>query len=137
MYQRAAQFAPFAALTGHGAAIRETARLTDSQKELSDEHNGILNRRLAILRDHLKELPEVTIIFFQPDARSRACLPELLDIDKLCARKSGGSYQTYTGNLRAIDDYDLNLIMVDGKKIPLPSVLDIEGRLFVDDELRR
>lgn len=117
MYQRAAQFAPFAALTGHDAAIRETARLTDSQIELGDENNEILNRKLAILRDHLKDTPDVTITFFQPDEK-----------------KSGGSYETYTGNLRVIDDYEQNLIMSDGKKIPLPSVLDIDSILFDDEE---
>lgn len=118
MYQRAAQFAPFAALTGHDAAIRETARLTDSQIELGDENKEILNRKLAILRDHLKDTPDVTITFFQPDEK-----------------KSGGSYETYTGNLRAIDDYEQNLIMSDGKKIPIPSVLDIDSKLFADEEV--
>ena len=118
MYQRAAQFAPFAALTGHDAAIRETARLTDSQIELGDENNEILNRKLAILQDLLKDMPEVTITFFQPDEK-----------------KSGGSYETYTGNLRVIDDYNQNLIMSDDKKIPLPSVLDIDSKLFDDEEM--
>lgn len=118
MYQRAAQFAPFAALTGHDAAIRETARLTDSQIELGDENNEILNRKLAILRDHLKDMPDVTITFFRPDEK-----------------KSGGSYETYTGNLRVIDDYEQNLIMSDGNKIPLPSVLDIDSKLFDNEEI--
>lgn len=118
MYQRAAQFAPFAALTGHDAAIRETARLTDSQIELGDENNEILNRKLAILRDHLKDTPDVTITFFRPDEK-----------------KSGGSYETYTGNLRVIDDYEQNLIMSDGNKIPLPSVLDIDSKLFDNEEI--
>lgn len=118
MYQRAAQFAPFAALTGHDAAIRETARLTDSQIELGDENNEILNRKLAILRDHLKDTPDVTITFFRPDEK-----------------KSGGSYETYTGNLRVIDDYEQNLIMSDGNKIPLPSVLDTDSKLFDNEEI--
>ncbi len=118
MYQRAAQFAPFAALTGHDAAIRETARLTDSQIELGDENNEILNRKLAILRDHLKDTPDVTITFFRPDEK-----------------KPGGSYETYTGNLRVIDDYEQNLIMSDGNKIPLPSVLDIDSKLFDNEEI--
>ncbi|MBQ0075175.1 MAG: hypothetical protein KBT34_13415 [Prevotella sp.] len=117
MYQRAAQFAPFAALTGHDAAIRETARLTDRQIELGDENNEILNRKLAILRDHLKDTPDVTITFFQPDEK-----------------KSGGSYETYTGNMRVIDDYEQNIVMTDGKKISLPSILYIDGRLFDDED---
>ena len=117
MYQRAAQFAPFAALTGHDAAIRESARLTDSQIELGDENNEMLNRRLAILRDHLKDMPEVTITFFQPDEK-----------------KLGGSYETYTGNLRLVDDYEQNIVMTDGKKIPLSSIFYIDGSLFDDEE---
>lgn len=117
MYQRAAQFAPFAALTGHDAAIRETARLTDSQIELGDDHNEIMNRRLAILRDHLKDTPEVAITFFQPDSR-----------------KAGGAYEIYTGCIKGIDDYEQFLIMKDGKKISIPSILDIDSQLF-DDEI--
>ncbi|MCQ2221276.1 MAG: hypothetical protein MJZ12_07755, partial [Prevotella sp.] len=113
MYQRAAQFAPFAALTGHGAAILETARLTDSKIELDDENAEKLNKRFAILREHLKELPEVTVTFFLPDKR-----------------KAGGSYATYSGNLRVIDEYEQLLIMKDGKKIPLPSILDIDSKIF-------
>lgn len=123
MYQRAAQFAPFAALTGHGAAIRETARLTDSQIELSDENNGILNKRLAILQEHIKETLVVTVTFFRPDDTS-------LDPNNLCPKKEGGSYETYTGNLRVIDDYEQILIMTDGKKIPLPSIFNIDSKLF-------
>lgn len=113
MYQRAAQFAPFAALTGHDAAIRETARLTDSQIELGDENNEILNRRLSIIRDHLKETPEITITFFQPDEK-----------------KSGGTYESYTGCIKDVDDYEQQLVMMDGKKIALSSILDIDGKLF-------
>lgn len=117
MYQRAAQFAPFAALTGHDAAIRETARLTDSQIELGDENNEILNRRLAILREHLKETPEITVTYFQPDEK-----------------KAGGLYETYTGCIKDIDDYEQQLVMTDRKKIDLPSVLDIDSKLFDNEE---
>lgn len=117
MYQRAAQFAPFAALTGHDAAIRETARLTDSQIELGDENNEILNRRLAILREYLKETPEITVTYFQPDEK-----------------KAGGLYETYTGCIKDIDDYEQQLVMTDRKKIDLPSVLDIDSKLFDNEE---
>lgn len=118
MYQRAAQFAPFAALTGHDAAIRETARLTDSQIELGDENNEILNRRLSVIRDHLKETPEIIVTFFQPDEK-----------------KTGGSYETYTGCIKDIDDYEQQLVMTDGMKIALPSVLDIDSKLFDNEEI--
>lgn len=113
MYQRAAQFAPFAALTGHGAAIRETARLTDRQIELDDDSIELLNRRLTVIREHLKDKPEITVTFFLADEK-----------------KSGGAYHSYTGNIKCIDDYEQKLIMTDGTKITIPSVLDIESVLF-------
>lgn len=118
MYQRAAQFAPFAALTGHGAAIRETARLTYSQIELGDDNNDILDRRLAIVREHLKEMAAISVTFFLPDER-----------------KSGGSYNTYMGHIKDIDDYEQCLIMSDGKKIPLPHIVNIESKLFDNKEI--
>lgn len=117
MYQRAAQFAPFAALTGHNAAIRETARLTDMQIELDDENNTLLNKKLELIRNHLAERPELTVTFFLPDEK-----------------KDGGSYATHTGKLRVIDDYEQALIMTDGKKIPLRAILYIDGKLFDDYE---
>ena len=118
MYQRAAQFAPFAALTGHDAAIRETARLTDSQIALDDENNEILNRRLSVIRDHLKDTPAITVTFFQPDEK-----------------KAGGLYESYTGRIKDIDDYKQHLVMIDGKKIPLFSILDIDGKIFDNKEI--
>lgn len=117
MYQRAAQFAPFAALTGHDAAIRETARLTDSLVDLDDERCAQLNVRMMELRNHIGELPEVTVVFFRPDSR-----------------KSGGAYVSYFGKVRAIDDYEHLLIMHDNTRIPLASVFSIDGPMF-DDHL--
>lgn len=83
---RAAQFSPFAALTGHNDVIRETARLTSPWVELDEQSVGILNEKLQILRCHLVGHPEVTITYFEPD-------------DK----KDGGSYQTVTGNVKKIE----------------------------------
>lgn len=115
MYQRAAQFAPFAALTGHDAAIRETARLTDCQIELGDETVAILNRKMSIVREHLKEQPEITITYFLPDEK-----------------KTGGMYRTHTGRIKSIDDYENVIIMTDKTKIPVASILDIDSELTQD-----
>ena len=66
MMNRAAQFAPFAALTGHAAAIEETARLTDTQMELADEDSEILNQKKAYLRKNINEHPPISITYFEP-----------------------------------------------------------------------
>src|ERR1035437_4752031 len=68
-YDRAAQFAPFAALTGHDAAIAETARLTERRVELDEYSKADLNQRLCIIQDRMDEQPEVSITYFQPDQR--------------------------------------------------------------------
>ena len=69
---RAAQFAPFAALTGYGAAIKETARLTDERTERSESELSELNERIHILTERIDEHPEVEIIYFKPDERKDA-----------------------------------------------------------------
>lgn len=113
MADRAAQFSPFAALTGYDAAIQETARLTDSKIDLVDSGLEELNRRLQLLMAHLADLPEVSITYFQPDAR-----------------KSGGKYREAHGVVKKLDGFEQLLIMQDGTKIPLGDVLHIEGELF-------
>jgi len=109
MMNRAAQFAPFAALTGHAAAIEETARLTDEQMELADEDNEILNQKMAYLRENLHEQPLVTITFFEEDGR-----------------KTGGAYKTVEGHLQNIDDYNMSLVLKTGETIFLKSIFDIQ-----------
>jgi len=109
MRNRAAQFAPFAALTGHSAAIEETARLTDSQIELADEDNEILNQKMAFLRENLHERPIVTVTYFVEDNK-----------------KSGGAYKTTECPLKDIDDYNMALVLKTGETILLKSVLDIQ-----------
>ena len=84
---RAAQFAPFAALTGYEESIEETARLTDRRIELSEYEIEELNEKLNFIQEHIKERPEVTITYFQPDER-----------------KEGGAYITVTGKVRRIDE---------------------------------
>jgi len=109
MANRAAQFAPFAALTGHAEALRETARLTDTQMELDDETNEKLNQTLAQLRETMGQHPTIAVTFFEPDAR-----------------KEGGAYKTLKGRLTAIDDYSQCLVMADGNAIPLHLVAGID-----------
>ena len=109
MMNRAAQFAPFAALTGHAAAIEETARLTDEQHELADEDSEALNQKMAYLRETINEHPTITITYFEPDKK-----------------KAGGAYKTIEGQLQNIDDYNQCLVMRDGKVVFIRSVFDIQ-----------
>ncbi len=112
---RAAQFAPFAALTGHEAAIKETARLTDDKEILSDEVIAVLNDKLNIIAENLGTEQTVQITYFVPD-------------DK----KAGGAYVTHSGIVRRIDSYEHILIMTDGTVIPIGQISEIEGELFGD-----
>ena len=108
MWNRAAQFAPFAALTGYDAAIRESGRYTDDWVGLSESRNEEMNRKMELIVSMLPEHPSVTIEYFVPDEH-----------------KSGGSYQTYTGNIKRIDEYEQTMVMTDGKKIQLRMIRNI------------
>lgn len=111
---RAAQFAPFAALTGHEAAIKETARLTSERIELDQYTKDILNYRLQILADSIKEHHEIAITYFQPDSK-----------------KNGGVYVTARGIAKKIDIYERVVVMTDGTVIPTKEIISIEGQIFV------
>lgn len=113
MSDRAAQFAPFAALTGYDSAIRETGRLTDERIELDEEALTALNLRYQLLMDALGKEPEVEITFFKPDER-----------------KSGGEYVTVIGAVKNVDDFERLITMQDGMKIPMNDVLSIDGEIF-------
>lgn len=112
MYKRAAQFAPFAALTGHAAAIREAARTTQEFREPAADRLEILNRRMAELRSRLAEQPQIVVTYFQPDSR-----------------KAGGRYVKVTGRLLKILEYE-RLLEVgtseDKLRIPFRYVVDLE-----------
>ena len=112
MMNRAAQFAPFAALTGHSAAIEETARLTDEQQELAEEDSDALNQKMAYLREVINEHPTITITYFEPDKK-----------------KAGGKYKSIEGQLQNIDDYGQAIVLKSGVSIPFVSILDIQIRL--------
>ena len=112
---RAAQFSPFAALTGYDAAIKETGRLTDEKVNLSEEEKEALDRKQQILMEWLGDHPALTITFFVPDEK-----------------KSGGAYMTKSGNLKKIDEFERVMLLTDGTKIPLDDVVEIESELFRD-----
>lgn len=106
---RAAQFAPFAALTGHDASIRETARLTDHPMELTEDRKAVLDRILHYLLDHLEEPPEVTITYFVPDSK-----------------KSGGAYVSTTGRIIRFKQAQNLIVTEDQTTIPIHSVYDVQ-----------
>lgn len=112
MMNRAAQFAPFAALSGHDSAINETSRLTSSMSELSDDEVVRLNKRLY----HAIQLrTAVTVTYFVRDDR-----------------KSGGKYMTAKGIIKKIDEYEESIIFTDKLSIPLADMLSIDGDIFND-----
>ena len=113
MSDRASQSAPFAALTGYDAAIKETGRLTDERIELDVEALSALDMKYQLLMEALDEAPEVTITYFQPDER-----------------KAGGKYVSAVGTVIKIDDFERRITLRDGTRIPMDDVLSIDGELF-------
>ena len=113
MIDRAAQFAPFAALTGYDDAICETGRLTGTKLDLSDETKERIDIKINYLIDNMEESPEVTITYFVPDKK-----------------KAGGEYVTITDTIKKIDQYEHILIMESGVKISLFEILSIESEFF-------
>lgn len=113
MKDRAAQFSPFAALTGYDSAIKETGRLTDAKIELGEEALSILNMKFQVLLDNLDDSPEVIFTYFKPDER-----------------KAGGAYIDVSGTVKKVDDFERLFVMQDGTKIPIDDVLSIEGEIF-------
>ena len=111
--ERAAMFSPFTALSGHAGAIAETARLTDQRMELDEDTRAELDRRQAVLLEHIAEQPEVTVTWFQPDER-----------------KDGGAYVTTTGRLKKIDPVERVMTLQDGTSIPLEDVVELENEYF-------
>ena len=105
---RAAQFAPFAALTGFDGVISETGRLTDDPTELDENEAQRLDEALRALQEKLPQRPQVQLIWYCPDSR-----------------KSGGAYLTYLGNLKRIDEYNRCLVFTDGIQIPIDSIIHI------------
>ena len=109
---RAAQFAPFAALSGYDDAVQETARLTDRLIEQDEESLALMNEKLHALLEVIKDQPEITITYFEPDEK-----------------KAGGSYQRITGRIRRIDEINRLLILADRTAIPMDSIFEIDCAL--------
>lgn len=108
LHDRAAQFSPFAALTGHSAAIAETGRLTDSRITLDESEMARVDAALQRLRELLPQEPVASITYFVPDER-----------------KAGGSYQTITGTARRIDTANGVLLLTDQRAISIPDILAV------------
>ena len=117
LIDRAAQFSPFAALTGFEAAVQEAARLTEVRPELDESRKEQLNACLQILKACSRERPQAEICYFKPDER-----------------KTGGACVTVAGAVKKVDDFTRCVTMADGTVIPMEDILDIkaereEGRI--------
>lgn len=108
---RAAQFSPFAALTGYEDAITETARLTETRIELTEAQKEQLDYTLQQIRQRLSEQPEVTVTWFIPDAY-----------------KEGGRYETRTGHLKKLDAYKQELIFAEGFCVPVADLTELSDQ---------
>ena len=110
---RAAQFAPFAALTGYDDEVKEVARLTDAQINMSDEIKAELNRKLQLISERSADKPNVAITYFVPDTK-----------------KSGGKYVTVRGRVKRVDEYERSVIMTDKSVIPIDKIAEFESDIF-------
>ena len=113
MHDRAAQFSPFASLVGYDDAVAETARLTDSRAELTEDEMSELNANLNRLLDSLDEQPQISVTYFVPDEK-----------------KSGGKYVEKVGAVRIYDSYVGELVFTDGVRI---AVADMSALTFIDE----
>ena len=113
MADRAARFAPFAAITGYEEMVLEEARVTDERIEMDESSKAALNEKLNMILEVVDEQPEVSITYFEPDKK-----------------KSGGAYVNITGIVKRIDEYEHFVIMTDGKKINIDEIYNLQSELF-------
>ena len=111
--KRAAQFAAFDALSVFGEAIFEAGRETEEKKELSEDMIDMIDAKLAVIEQHIKEQPSISVTCFLPDTK-----------------KAGGRYVTVSGNVKMLDGIERSIIMTDRTKIPVENIRYIEGDLF-------
>ncbi len=109
MTDRAAQFSPFAALTGYDKVIKEAARLTNQRPELSEAEKAVLDDRLRRICACPGEKPELIFTYFMPDQQ-----------------KKGGSYRTASGRIKQLDFYKRQIVLEDKTRIDMDGILDIE-----------
>lgn len=115
---RAAQFSPFAALTGYDDKIDETARLTDEKAELTEDMKAELDYKTNLLLEHINEITNVKVVYFTPDSD-----------------KQGGAYQIKQGTLRRIDTVSMEFIFTDGFTVKTEDIYSIESDLFKINEI--
>lgn len=113
LYARSAQFAPFAALTGYEEAVKETARETNERIDIEDELKSILDGKLQIILEQIKNHPEISITYFIADSK-----------------KNGGEYVTVTGLVKKVDLYNQYVYLIDNTEIPINEIIDISGNIF-------
>ena len=106
--KRAAQFLPFAALSGFEGEIAEAARLTEAARSLGEDALAALDEQLALLRQRLPDQPEITLTRFVPDEK-----------------KAGGHYETFTAHVRRLDEIGRALILTDGTKVDLDAIVEL------------
>ena len=113
MHNRAAQFSPFAALTGYDSAIRETARQTNRRMDLGEDEQAEIGEKLRLLMDRAGERPEADFVVFVPDAR-----------------KAGGEYVSLTARVKRVDELARRVILADGREIPFEDIRKIDSGAF-------
>lgn len=114
MIDRAAQFSPFAALTGYEDAVKETARLTEDRTELTEAAKLEISSRIQVLLKSIRQEPVVTVTYYVPDER-----------------KAGGAYHTATGAVHKIDLYERVIFLKSGEQIPIDEIFELESPLFI------
>lgn len=112
MIDRAAQFSPFAALTGHDAAIQETARRTEVRMELDEDVKTRLDQTMQEILTRIEEHPTVTLTYFKEDEK-----------------KEGGAYLTLTGQIKKLDIYRQKLVFVDSQEIPIEDIIELQVQM--------
>lgn len=116
LYDRAAQFAPFSALTGHDDAIKETARLTDKKIELDDYDKMLLDNKMTFILNHIYEQPEITVTYFIPDTN-----------------KEGGMYLDFAGNIKKYDSVQRIICFTDKTEISIDDIIEIKSEIIPEN----